>query len=65
MGVAANGGGVGDTIYSRTYLFDPVIYDFDISGTMIMARMEQEPRLEVGRAASSVTHDEHWYIYKN
>ncbi len=65
VGVAANGQGVGGIIHSRTYLGDAVIYEVDISGTMIMARMEGESRLEVGQAASLVIQDEHWHIYKN
>ncbi|MGA0345175.1 MAG: ABC transporter ATP-binding protein [Alphaproteobacteria bacterium] len=65
VGVAANAEGVSGIIHSRTYLGDAVIYEVDISGTMIMARMEGESRLEVGQAASLVIQDEYWHIYKN
>ncbi len=65
VGVQHGDGAQSGTIKSRTYLGDAVIYEVEISETIIMARMEGESRLQIGETASLSIQDNHWHIYRN
>ena len=51
------------TILTKTYLGDAILYEVDVSGLTVMARLPGEASFTVGQKVTFDLPDDHWHIY--